>query len=81
VASFLHTNHLPSVGCSFVASFGMDGYGTLVWNRIIRQRFSDWLKSPRFTIAELVYKKPIPAKPLSTEFADDESFVEVCLLT
>jgi hypothetical protein len=81
VAFFLRANQIPTIGCDFVASFGMDGYGTLIWNRIIRQRYPEWLASPRFVMAELIYKKPLPPKPISPEFVDDGEHVEVRLLT
>ena len=81
VAFFLRANRLPKINCDFVASFGMDGYGTLIWNRIVRIRFPELLKAPGFVMAELIYKKPIPPKPLTPEFADSDSCVEVRLLT
>lgn len=81
IAFFLRADGLPKIDCNFVASFGMDGYGTLIWNRYIRRHHPDWLTSPRFVMAELVYRKDIPEKPITPEFADDPSFVEVRLLT
>ncbi len=81
IAFFLRVNQVPGINCDFVASFGMDGYGTLIWNRLIRTRYADWLTGPRFVMAELVYKKGLPDEPLTPEFADDDAFVEVRLLT
>ncbi len=81
IAFFLRANQLPRINCDFVASFGMDGYGTLIWNRIIRRRYPEWLASPRFVMAELIYRKPIPSKPLTAEFVDNGDCVEVRLLT
>lgn len=81
IACFLRINRLPKINCDFVASFGMDGYGTLMWNRIIRMRYPEWLASPRFVMAELVYKKAIPARPITPEFIDEGEYVEVRLLT
>lgn len=81
IAFFLRAVRLPKINCDFVASFGMDGYGTLIWNRMIRVRFPEWLSSPRFVMAELIYRHPIPPKPLTPEFVDDGSCVEVRLLT
>ncbi|MBE7501331.1 MAG: hypothetical protein HS113_13700 [Verrucomicrobiales bacterium] len=81
IVFFLRANHLPKIQCDFVASFGMDGYATLIWNRLIRHRFPEWLDGPRFVMAELVYRKPIPVKPLTPAFADDPDAVEVRVLT
>lgn len=83
IAFFLRVNRVAGLGCDFVASFGMDGYGTLIWNRLIRTRYPHWLASPGFIMAELIYKKPMPPdpRPLTPEFADDESFVDVRVLT
>lgn len=81
IAFFLRANRLPKINCDFVASFGMDGYGTLIWNRIIRRRYPEWLAAPRFVMAELIYKKPIPSKPITPEFVDSGDHVEVRLLT
>jgi hypothetical protein len=81
VAFFLRANAVRGLNCNFIASFGMDGYGTLIWNRIIRKQFPHWLDQPGFIMAELVFKQPIPPKPLTPEFIDDDSFVEVRILT
>jgi hypothetical protein len=81
IAFFLRANGLSKIGCDFLASFGMDGYSTLIWNRLIRTRFPEWLTSPRFVMAELIYKREIPPKPITPEFVDDGESVEVRLLT
>ena len=81
VAFFLRVNQVRGLKCSFIASFGMDGYGTLVWNRIIRKQFPHWLTQEGFIMAELVFKQKIPPAPLTPEFVDDDSFVEVRILT
>ena len=81
IAFFLRANRLPKINCDFVASFGMDGYGTLIWNRLIRVCYPEWLESPRFVMAELIYRKAIPPKPITPEFVDDGGSVEVRLLT
>ena len=81
IAFFLRVNRVPGLGCGFVASFGMDGFGTLIWNRYIRNTHPEWLAKPGFVMAELIFKKPIPTKPLTPEFVDDGTFVEVRLLT
>jgi hypothetical protein len=81
IAFFLRTDRVPGLDCGFVASFGMDGYGTLIWNRFIRHTHPEWLARPGFVMAELIFKQPIPAKPLTPDFVDDGACVEVRLLT
>lgn len=71
----------PSVGCDLVASFGMDGYSTLIWNSIVRFRYPHLLTKPGFVMAELIFRRPIPRRPLTPEFAVDPAFLEVKLLT
>jgi hypothetical protein len=58
----------------------MDGYGTLIWNRIVRKRLSHLLATPRFVMAKLVFNQPIPERPITPEFADDERNVAVEIL-
>jgi hypothetical protein len=81
IAFFLRVNQIPVLNCDFIASFGMDGYGTLIWNRIIRQQHPEWLAKPGFVMAELIFKTDLPEKPLTPEFVDDGACVEVRLLT
>jgi hypothetical protein len=81
IAFFLRANRLPGINCDFVASFGMNAYSTLIWNRMIRTRFTEWLASPRFMVAELIYKSPLPPRPLTPEFNDNGDYVDIHLLT
>jgi hypothetical protein len=81
IAFFLRLNQVRGINCDFVASFGMDAYSTLIWNRMIRMRHADWLASPRFVAAELIYKTPIPPRPLTPEFNDNGDYVDIHLLT
>lgn len=87
VAFLVRGSHLPGVGgtpdvpCGFLASFGMDGYSTLIWNRIVRLQHPEWLSTTGFVMAELVFKQPIPSRPLTPEFATDPKFIEVNVLT
>jgi hypothetical protein len=57
------------------------GYTTLIWNRIVRVRYPEWIDRPGFVMAELIFRKPIPERPLTPEFADDPQHVEVHILT
>jgi hypothetical protein len=59
----------------------MDGYSTLIWNRIVRLKYPQLLTKPGFVMAELIFKKPIPRRPLTPEFATDPAYLEVKLLT
>jgi hypothetical protein len=81
IAFFVRVNRVPGLNCDFVASFGMDGYGTLIWNRFLRYSHPEWLAKPGFVMAELIFKRPIPDKPLTPGFVDDDANVEVRLLT
>jgi len=71
----------PGLPCALLASFGMDGYSTLIWNSIVRRRFPHLVAKPGFVMAELIFKQPIPDSPLTPEFAADPAFVEVKILT
>lgn len=81
IAFFLRANRLPGINCDFVASFGMDAFGTLLWNRMIRHQFATWLAEPRFVMAELVFKQQLPVRPITPEFNDADEYVEARLLT
>jgi hypothetical protein len=87
VAFLVRVNSLPGVEetpglpCGLLACFGMDGYSTLIWNRIVRLRYAQLLTKPGFVMAELIFKKPIPRRPLTPEFATDPAYLEVKLLT
>jgi hypothetical protein len=72
----------PAFGLGdLLASFGMDGYSTLIWNRLVRLRYPDLLTKPGFVMAEIIFKQPIPARPLTPEFATDPAYIDVHLLT
>jgi hypothetical protein len=87
VAFLVRVNNLASVEetaaipCGLLASFGMDGYSTLIWNRIVRLQHPQWLTTPGFVMAELIFKRPIPRRPLTPEFATDPDFIDVKILT
>jgi len=71
----------PGLPCALLASFGMDGYSTLIWNTIVRLKYPHLVTQPGFVMAELIFKKPIPGNPLTPEFATDPAFLEVNILT
>lgn len=81
VGFLIRTAHMPGTNCDLLVSFGMDGYSTLIWNRILRTRHPEWLLNGEFVMAELIFKQPVPDKPLTPEFADDPDLVEVRVLT
>ena len=81
VAFLVAVERIGGLTCGLLVSFGMDGYSTLIWNRIVRVRHPEWLRKPGFVMAELIFKKPIPTKPLTPEFADDPNHVELRVLT
>ena len=47
----------------------MDGRETLIWNRIVRTRFPDWVNRPAFIVAEMNLTR-IPETPTTLEFVD-----------
>lgn len=69
VGFFLHTKTIPVYNCSLVVSFGMGGWETLVWNRIVRTRFAEWLRNPVFVVAEMTIGK-FPQKSATLDFVD-----------
>jgi hypothetical protein len=87
VAFIVHVNSLPGVDktpglpCGLLACFGMDGYSTLIWNRIVRVKYPHLLTNPGFVMAQLIFQKAIPNRPLTSEFATDPAHIEVNLLT
>jgi len=52
-----------------LASFGMGGRETLIWKRIIRTRFPEWVNRCAFIVAEMNLNT-IPANPMTLEFVD-----------
>ncbi len=50
---FLQVPAIRDYRCRLILSFGMGGFETLVWNRIVRMRYSEWLDEPRFVMAEM----------------------------
>ena len=66
---FLRTNAIPEYGCGLLASFGMGGRETLIWNRIVRTRFPEWVSRNAFIVAEMNLTT-IPANPMTLEFVD-----------
>jgi len=58
----------------------MDGYGTLIWNRIVRIHHPDGA-SPRDRHGATDLQEADSQKPLTPEFADDPDHIEVRLLT
>ena len=71
----------PGLPCALLASFGMDGYSTLIWNRIVRLKYPHLVTKPGFVMAELIFKQSFPSRPLTPEFATDPDFIDVNILT
>jgi hypothetical protein len=64
---------LPAIwsgGPGLLASFGMAGTETLIWNYLLRTRFQEWLDSYQFLIAEVLLQE-IPKQPLDLSFCDN----------
>lgn len=69
VGCFLHLKQIGGYPCGAVVSFSMGGYENLLWNRIVRLRFGEWLKSPVFAFVGLKVPEE-PPQPLTPEIAD-----------
>lgn len=69
ICFFLHVKTIPEYGCGLVVSFGMGGWETLIWNRIVRTRHPEWLKCPCFVMAELDMNG-LPERPATLKFVD-----------
>ncbi len=67
---FLHVPHIAEFGCRLIVSFGMGSLENLIWNRIVRTRYSRWLDEPVFALAEMDLNQ-IPQDPVTLHFADD----------
>ena len=66
---FLCTKAIPEYGCGLLTSFGMGSRETLIWNRIVRTRFPEWVNRPAFIVAEMNLNG-IPTNPVTLEFVD-----------
>ena len=62
-------NSIPEYGCGLVVSFGMGGWETLIWNRIVRTRYPEWINRPCFVVGEFDMNG-LPAGPATLKFVD-----------
>jgi len=69
VCFFLRLNSIPEYGCGLVVSFGMGGWETLIWNRIVRSRYPDWFKRPCFVVGQFEMNG-LPSRPATLKFVD-----------
>lgn len=69
IGCFIHIPQIAGFGCRVIVSFGMGSLENLIWNRIVRTRFSRWLDAPVFALAEMDLNH-IPADPVTMHFAD-----------
>jgi len=70
IGFFLRTKTIPEYGCSLLASFGMGGRETLIWNHIVRTRFPELVSRCAFIVAEMNLAR-IPDTPVTLDFADE----------
>ena len=56
IGFFLCTPSIPVYGCGLLACFGMGGWETLIWNRIVRIRYPEWVSRPSFIIGQFDLK-------------------------
>ncbi|MCI0535223.1 MAG: hypothetical protein L0Z50_08345 [Verrucomicrobiales bacterium] len=69
IGFFFRTKSIAEYGCGLLASFGMGGRETLIWNRIVRTRFPEWVNHCAFVMAEMNLTH-IPKNPVTLHFAD-----------
>lgn len=69
VGCFLHLKQITDYPCGAIVSFSMGGYENLLWNRIVRLRFGQWLKKPVFAFVGLSLPEE-PPQPLTPQIAD-----------
>jgi hypothetical protein len=69
ICFFLHVKKIPEYGCGLVVSFGMGGWETLIWNRLVRTRHPEWLKRPCFAMGEFDMNG-LPERPATLKFVD-----------
>ena len=69
VGCFLRLKQITGYPCGAIVSFSMGGYENLLWNRIVRLRFGEWLKKPVFAFVGLNLPEE-PPQPLTPEIAD-----------
>lgn len=65
---FLHLPALRHIGCRYILSFGMGCFETLVWNRLVRERYSAWLTEPVFAVVEMDLSN-VPHNPPTQSFS------------
>jgi hypothetical protein len=69
IGFFLRTPSIPVYGCGLLACFGMGGWETLIWNRIVRTRYAEWVNTPLFVVGQFDMKG-LPARPHTLDFVD-----------
>jgi hypothetical protein len=72
VAFFVHLPATERYGCKLIASFGLGGIETLIWNKVVRihKDRDRWLTRPVFVVAELDLKH-VPSRPITLDFVKD----------
>lgn len=70
VGCFVNLKQISGYPCGAIVSFSMGGYENLLWNRIVRLRFGEWLKKPVFAFVGLSLPEE-PPQPLTPEIADN----------
>ncbi len=72
----LYTPHLWKEGPGLIASFAMGGMEGLIWNYLLRTRYSALLRQPRFFIGDMSIGQ-IPDRPTDLFFARNWSVNKV----
>lgn len=81
IGFFLRKEGIRDYGCNLLACFSMGGVETLVWNRIVRVHYPDWLRRNAFIVAKLEIGK-LPTRPSNLSFVEKVNasvLLDVCL--
>ncbi len=70
IGFFVHLPAISEYDCRLIASFGMGGNETAVWNRIVSTRHIDWLDTPRFVAARMDLGST-PDCPVTLDYAEN----------
>lgn len=81
LAFFFRLPKVPGLDCGMILSFGMSGFSTLAWNRILRIRHPEWIATRRFVMARMSFSglPPWPG-PHTPAFVDDPTRARVEVL-
>jgi hypothetical protein len=78
IGFFLRLNNIDYYNCGLLSCFSMGGIETLIWNRIVRKRYHEWLQKPCFIVAEFNIGE-LPVRPINLDFVEKIDNVDILL--